>query len=88
MVGLLEMGNKLSPKKELIGEAGTKALAEVKERAVVQGGLAAFFEGKEGGLVVKEVLGESGLPPLPNGAGGFNGVKRYEMTEENAYPAE
>lgn len=84
VVGLLEMGSAVAPKKELIGEAGGKALVEVKGRGQ-EGGLARFFEG-EGREMGKEVLGAGGLPPTPNGVGFWKGVKRYERTAENAYP--
>ncbi|RDW60885.1 putative NADH-ubiquinone oxidoreductase subunit [Coleophoma cylindrospora] len=84
VVGLLSVGSKAAPKKELIGEEGSKMLVAVEEEA--KGGLAKFFE-KEKGV---GLLGENGLPPLPSGQNW--GVKtagdKYEMTEEQSYPKE
>lgn len=80
-VALLSIGSAAAPKQELIGEAGSKALVEAKEQ-----GLAAFFgKGKEG---MAGVLDANGLPPLPSGFPMQKGRERYEMTEEQAYPAQ
>lgn len=83
MVGLLTVGSEKAPKRELIGEEGQKALVQTKQEGEM--GLAAFFK-KEGGG--KAVLDERGLPPLPSGLHLSEGAKRYERTEENAYPEE
>lgn len=82
-VGLLALGSQSQPKKELIGEAGTKELVAVKEEG--EGGLAKYFEkvGREGTLAA---LGKDGLPPLPSGASLKEGADKYFLTAENAYP--
>lgn len=85
VVGLLEMGNSVEAKRELIGDAGSKALLEVKDKGQ-QGGLAKYFEA-EGASKAKEVLNSNGLPPTPNGVGFWKGARSYELTEENAYPS-
>ena len=84
-MGLLNVGSESAPKKELIGEAGTKELAVVKEEG--ETGLAAYFvkSGKEGTMAV---LGENGLPPLPSGLGRKQGADKYLLTEESAYPSQ
>ncbi|KAF2809432.1 21 kDa subunit of NADH dehydrogenase [Mytilinidion resinicola] len=85
-VGLLSVGSAGREKVELIGEAGQKQLVAVQEEG--QKGLAAFFEKEKG--VAKDVLGPGGMPPLPSGAwaGSVEGVKRYEMPEEQSYTAD
>lgn len=77
------MGSQSQPKKELIGEAGTKELTAVKEEGEL--GLSAYFGkvGKEGTLAA---LGKDGLPPLPSGANLKEGADKYHLTAENAYP--
>jgi hypothetical protein len=83
VVGLLTVGSKAAPKKELIGEAGAKILIAVGEQG--ERGLAAYFsESKD----VKSVLEKDGLPPLPSGLAMKTGRDKYELTEENAYPEE
>lgn len=64
-MALLSVGSESAPKRELVGEAGSKTLVKAREEGV--GGLAKHFErvGKEG---VLEALGKGGLPPLPSGA--------------------
>ena len=83
VVSLLEVGSKSSPKKELIGEAGSNALVEVKKEGEM--GLSSYFKksGKEGTLAV---LGKDGLPPLPSGLSLKAGADKYHLTAENAYP--
>lgn len=85
MVGLLSVGSEAKPRKELIGEAGTKELVEVKKDG--EDGLAKFFEGKKG-LAGLETFGVDGLPPLPSGASLKAGADKYVLTAENAYPEE
>lgn len=84
VVGLLSVGSKASPKKELIGEEGSKMLLAVGEEG--KGGLAKFFE-KEKGV---GLLGQNGLPPLPSGGhfGKNTGGDKVTLTEENAYPGQ
>jgi hypothetical protein len=84
VVGLLSLGSQSAPKKELIGEAGTKELGVVKSEGEA-GGLAKYFErsGKAGTVAA---LGKDGLPPLPSGASLKEGADKYHLTAENAYP--
>jgi hypothetical protein len=84
VVGLLTVGSASAPKKELIGEAGTKELVQVKKDG--ETGLAAYFSGAKGRAL--ESLGRDGLPPLPSGASLKAGADKYNLTAENAYPAE
>jgi hypothetical protein len=84
VVGLLTVGSQSAPKQELIGDAGTKALVEAKQAG--ETGLAAYFGGAKGRAL--ESLGKDGLPPLPSGASLKEGADKYNLTEENAYPAE
>jgi len=83
VVGLLEVGSRNAPKKELVGEAGTKELVQVKQDGEL--GLASYFKktGKAGTLAV---LGDDGLPPLPSGLSLKAGKDKYNLTAENAYP--
>lgn len=82
-MGLLAVGSESVPKKELIGEAGTKELVEAKKEG--ETGLAAYFKTKGGAL---EMLGRDGLPPLPSGRSLKPGADKYTLTAENAYPEE
>ncbi|OBT83780.1 hypothetical protein VE02_07453 [Pseudogymnoascus sp. 03VT05] len=83
LVQLLSVGNaKDGAKVELIGEQGEKALVAAKGEG--EKGLAAFF--REGD--VSGVLGEGGLPPNPSRGGPDDAPVRYEMPEEQAYPAQ
>jgi hypothetical protein len=82
VVGLLTVGSQSAPKKELIGEAGTKELVEVKKEG--ETGLAAYFKSGKGGAL--EMLGTDGLPPLPSGMSLKPGSDQYALTPENAYP--
>jgi len=77
------VGSRSAPKKELIGEAGTKELVQVKKDGEM--GLASYFKnsGKKGTLAV---LGKDGLPPLPSGMNLKAGADKYNLTAENAYP--
>jgi hypothetical protein len=84
VVGLLTVGSQSAPKKELIGEAGTKELVEVKEEG--ETGLAAYFKTGKGGAL--DMLGKDGLPPLPSGRSLKPGADKYALTAENAYPEE
>lgn len=79
----MSVGSASAPKKELIGEAGTKELASIQEEG--QTGLSAYFK-KEGKSGVLAALGKDGLPPLPSGASLKVGADKYKLTEENAYP--
>lgn len=84
VVGLLTVGSAQEPKRELIGEAGSKELVAVKEEG--EKGLAQFFAEKKG--VSTGVLGPAGLPPLPSGLfPGAKGEKTYRMIpdEEQTY---
>ena len=83
-MGLLALGSENAPKKELIGEAGTKELVEVRKEA--ETGLAAYFSTGKGGAL--EMLGRDGLPPLPSGRSLKPGGDKYALTAENAYPEE
>lgn len=82
VVGLLTVGSESAPKKELIGEAGTKELVQVKQEG--ETGLAAYFKGGKGRAL--ESLGKDGMPPLPSGANLKAGMDKYNLTAENAYP--
>ncbi|KAH0544705.1 hypothetical protein FGG08_001210 [Glutinoglossum americanum] len=81
-VGLLSVGSKAAPLRELVGEDGTKQLVAVKQEGEERG-LAALFEKDKGS--VGRVLGEGGLPPLPVNLGGKNGG-RLEINREEGYP--
>jgi hypothetical protein len=82
-VALLSIGSASAPKKELIGESGSKELVSVKAEGSL--GLSAFFA-KSGKSGVLEALGKDGLPPLPSGASLKAGADKYHLTAENAYP--
>ncbi|KAI9054205.1 hypothetical protein LZ554_001375 [Drepanopeziza brunnea f. sp. 'monogermtubi'] len=77
VVGLLSLGSQASPKKELIGDAGSQALVQVQEEGKT--GLAAYFKKDASALAT---LGKDGLPPLPSGSR----MVPYALTGENAYP--
>lgn len=81
-MSLLTVGSESAPKKELIGEAGTKELVQAKQDG--ETGLAAYFQGGKGRAL--ESLGKDGLPPLPSGLGLKAGADKYHLTAENAYP--
>ena len=78
------MGSQSAPKKELIGEAGTKELVQVQKEG--ETGLAAYFKANKGSAL--ESLGKDGLPPLPSGLSLKAGKDKYTLTAENAYPEE
>jgi hypothetical protein len=88
-VALLSVGSAASPKQELIGEAGTKALVAAQEEGKSVG-LASFLEGdgKSNELAErgKALLMNNGLPPLPAGQslkqGGQWDVHGYARTED------
>jgi hypothetical protein len=84
VVGLLSVGSKEAPARDLVGDAGQKELVEVEKRA--EAGLGLFF--RDEGAVKKglEAFGRDGLPPLPSGMSLKPGQDRYTLTEENAYP--
>jgi hypothetical protein len=84
-VALLSVGSASAPKKELIGDAGSKELTSAKDEGAL--GLSAYFE-KEGKKGVLEALGKDGLPPLPSGISLKAGADKYHLTAENAYPEE
>ena len=66
-----------------MGDAGHKQLAVVKEEG--EKGLAAFLEKDQS--VMKGILGENGLPPLPVGMHkrSESSAKRYVLEEEQTY---
>ncbi|OBT51324.1 hypothetical protein VE04_07099 [Pseudogymnoascus sp. 24MN13] len=76
LVQLLSVGNAKD------GAKGEKALVAAKDEG--EKGLAAFF--REGD--VSGVLGEGGLPPNPSRGGPDDAPVRYEMPEDQAYPAQ
>jgi len=83
VVALLSVGNKQSPKEDVlqIGDAGSKQLVAVKEEG--EKGLSAFFQKDKKAFAA--VMGPGGLPPLPTSR--YPGVasKRYELLEEQTY---
>ena len=85
MVGLLTVGSRTAPREEAlpVGDAGHQQLAVVKEEG--EKGLAAFFEKDRS--VMKGLLGENGLPPMPVGMhkGSESAAKRYVLEEEQTY---
>ena len=83
-MSLLTVGSASAPKKELIGEAGTRELVQAKKDG--ETGVAAYFGGAKGRAL--ESLGRGGLPPLPSSASLKDGADKYNLTAENAYPAE
>lgn len=86
-VALLTVGNAVTPKVELIGEEGSKAIVAATSEGQEKG-LAGLFEEK-GANVAKELLVD-GLPPLPSGESLKSGkwdVHPWGLTEEQAYPA-
>ncbi|KAK3377729.1 hypothetical protein B0H63DRAFT_223400 [Podospora didyma] len=84
---LLAVGSAASPRVELIGEEGSKALVAAQE-AGKETGLAAYLE-KNGVAAAKAVLAETGgLPPLPSGQSLSTGkwaVHPYDLTKEPSY---
>lgn len=85
-VALLTVGNATSPKVELIGEEGSKALVAAEAEGEEKG-LARVFEEK-GAAVARELLVD-GLPPLPSGQSLKTGqwdVHPWELKKEQAYP--
>lgn len=88
-VALLTVGNATSPRVELIGEAGSKALVAAEEEGQSKG-LAAFFEEKGVAAATRDLMVD-GLPPLPSGqslAKGTWDVHDYALNEEPSYPPE
>ena len=79
----MSLGSQSAPKKELIGEAGSKELSTVKAEG--ESGLAKYFE-KSGKEATLAALGKDGLPPLPSGASLKAGADKYNLAAENAYP--
>ena len=80
LVGLLSVGSEAAPKKELVGEAGQKALVEAGKEG--EKGLAEFVS-KNGAAVAEDLL-KDGLPPLPSGESLVTGkweVYKYELAE-------
>lgn len=90
-VALLDVGSAASPKQELIGEAGEKALVSAKNEGV-EGGLARYFVSK--GPTSAQSLLVNGLPPVPSGlaqkkdGSGEWEVPQYELVEEQTYLSE
>ena len=83
-VGLLSVGSKATPLKELVGEDGMKQLVAVQQEGEEKG-LAALFE--KDMATVSRVLGEGSLPPLPVNLGGKSGGKLV-INKEEGYPEE
>ncbi|KAF2204219.1 NADH dehydrogenase 29/21K chain precursor [Delitschia confertaspora ATCC 74209] len=75
-VALLTVGSMATPKGELVGEEGQKALVSAHEEG--SKGLAPLFEREKG--AVADVLGPGGMPPMPVGA-----QKRYLLEEDQTY---
>ncbi|KAK0720890.1 hypothetical protein B0H67DRAFT_484835 [Lasiosphaeris hirsuta] len=90
-VALLTVGSAITPRVELIGEAGSKAIVAAEDAGKEAGGLAAYLE-KSGVEAAKLVLAETGgLPPLPSGqslASGKWDVHKYSIDEEQSYSEE
>ena len=80
VVGLLELGSKVTPRIS-DGEAGQKQLVEVKTGGVI---LAEVLKknGENNKLLVSEILGRGGMPPLPG-----TGVS-WAMHNDGGYPEE
>ncbi|KAI1002305.1 hypothetical protein K3495_g5896 [Podosphaera aphanis] len=83
-VALLRLGSQAAPKQELIGDAGSQALAEVQRES--EKGLAAYLHAEGTTSSTLSVLGENGLPPLPSRTHLNSDADRYNLTPENAYP--
>ncbi|EGD94690.1 NADH-ubiquinone oxidoreductase 21.3 kDa subunit [Trichophyton tonsurans CBS 112818] len=82
VVGLLTYGSKAEPKDSLLaGEAGSKQLVQTQQTAEERG-LAAHFEEKASSGA--DVLGPSGMPPLP---AHLNAGNTYSLPSEQAYPS-
>ncbi|EJT73073.1 hypothetical protein GGTG_09923 [Gaeumannomyces tritici R3-111a-1] len=85
-VALLSVGSASSPKAELVGEAGEKALVAARDAGAA--GLAAFIERAGKGAALDVLV--NGLPPTPAGeslASGKWDVHKYGLTEPS-YSAE
>lgn len=86
VVGLLTVGSAASPKVELIGEAGEKALVAAQEEGQT-GGLAKALAKATPKDVAKDLF-VNGLPPLPSGmaqSGTEWKVHPYKLTDRS-YP--
>lgn len=81
VVGLLSVGSKATPKEDVlqIGEAGAKQLVQVKQEGEERG-LAALFEKDR--KSVANLLGPSGMPPLPMALGPKQEAKQYVMDRD------
>lgn len=91
VVSLLSVGSAASPKVELIGEAGEKALVAAKEEGE-KGGLAVFLQKSKSVEEAKKDTFVNGLPPTPAGtynkADGNWDVYKWELNEEQSYAGE
>lgn len=87
VAGLLTVGSEATPKDDVlqIGDAGAKQLVQVKQDGEEKG-LAALFEKDKKSM--GSVLGPGGLPPMPASLNSAPSARKYELTEENAYPEE
>ncbi|XWX01467.1 hypothetical protein V2A60_009495 [Cordyceps javanica] len=86
VVGLLAVGSAASPKVELIGEAGEKALVAAQQEGQTTG-LAKALANATPKDVAKDLF-VNGLPPLPSGQSLSSGdwsVHKYKLTDRS-YP--
>ncbi|OAA53093.1 NADH dehydrogenase [Cordyceps fumosorosea ARSEF 2679] len=86
VAGLLAVGSAASPKVELVGEAGEKALVAARQEGETAG-LAGALAKAAPAEVAKDLF-VNGLPPLPSGqslASGEWSVHKYKLTERS-YP--
>lgn len=84
--GLLALGSAATPKVDLIGEAGEKAIVAATSQGGGVGGLAVALE-KNKGAAVKDLFVD-GLPPTPSGQSLGSGkwdVHKYHLVERS-YP--
>lgn len=85
-VALLTVGSAASPKVELVGDEGSRALVAAEAEGQEKG-LAAVLEEKGAGLA-RELLVD-GMPPLPSGQSLKSGqwdIHPWELNEDQSYP--
>ncbi|CAK7200983.1 hypothetical protein SEUCBS139899_003683 [Sporothrix eucalyptigena] len=85
-VALLSVGSAVTPKAELIGEAGSKAIVAATDAG--KQGLGTFLASTSGTTPATDFF-VNGLPPLPSGQSLNSGawdVHKYELEEEQTYP--
>ncbi|KIH87938.1 NADH-ubiquinone oxidoreductase 21.3 kDa subunit [Sporothrix brasiliensis 5110] len=90
-VALLTVGSAATPKTELIGEAGSKALVAATEAGKTEGLGAFLAKTPSTSSPVATDLFVDGLPPLPSGQSLNSGawdVHKYELVSEQSYPEE